>query len=120
MNAITALLDDYNATVQAIATALRELVLDVMPEANETVTGHKNITYSTDAGTMLGGMVYIAPFKDSVNLGFMDGVDLPDYREMFEGTGKRMRHIKFKSVAAVEEEADYLREMLQKARDLKM
>lgn len=119
MDDVTNLLADYDDTVQAIARRLRDLVLDVMPQANEVVTGHKNISYSTDAGMMKGGMVYIAPFKDSVNLGFVDGIDLPDPNNLLAGTGKRLRHIKFKTTEQVDLLESQLRELLQAARELK-
>jgi uncharacterized protein YdeI (YjbR/CyaY-like superfamily) len=116
---ITNLLADYDDTVQIIARRLRDLVLDVMPQANEIVTGHKNISYSTDAGMMKGGMVYIAPFKDSVNLGFVDGIDLPDPDSLLAGTGKRLRHIKFRSLAEVNARERAILDLLHAARDMK-
>jgi hypothetical protein len=35
-----------------------------------------------------------------VNLQLADGVDLPDPEGMMEGTGKRVRHVKVRSVEA--------------------
>jgi len=116
MDDVQTFLSQYDEHVQAIASRLRTLVVQVMPEANEVITGHKNISYSTDAGQMKGGMVYVAPFKDSVNLGFMDGIDLEDPQKLLDGTGKRLRHIKFRSLAAVEENEAHL---LQQAHALK-
>jgi hypothetical protein len=54
---------------------------------------------------MRGPVIYIAPLKDSANLGFMDGVDLPDPRGLLKGTGKRLRHIKIKTVDDIDAEA---------------
>lgn len=39
---------------------------------------------------------YVNVFKAHVNLGFFHGADLDDPLHLLEGTGKRMRHIKFK------------------------
>lgn len=119
MQAIKELLVDYDETVQAIAWRLRELIVGVMPDANEIVTGHKNISYSTDAGQMKGGMAYIAPLKDSVNLGFIDGVDLDDPQALLKGTGKRLRHIKFTSLAQVNEAEATILILLQAQKTLK-
>lgn len=119
MDAIETLLSNYDESVQATAWALRALVVEIMPDANEIVTGHKNISYSTDAGTMRGGMVYIAPYTATVNLGFMDGVDLPDPDSLLEGAGKRLRHIKFKTVAQVQAAEAPVRALLQAAQDYK-
>jgi len=109
-DAIRTFLDDYDATVSAVAWRLRELVKQVLPDdINEIVTGHKNISYHTNAGAMKGGIAYIAPLKDSVNLGFVDGVDLNDPKGLLKGTGKRLRHIKFTMLDDVDMlEADIL------------
>lgn len=117
MSEIDTLLSDYDETVQAISRALHEQVVAALPDANEIVTGHKNISYHTDAGVMKGGMVYIAPFKASVNLGFMDGVDLPDPAGLLKGTGKRLRHIKFTTLAQVTEREAAVRALLDAARE---
>jgi len=113
------LLADYNSGVQSIVRILRQLVVEEIPQANEIVTGHKNISYSTDAGTMKGGMVYIAPFKDSVNLGFVDGIDLPDPHGLLAGTGKRLRHIKFRSTEQIDSQESQVRDLLRAAKAIK-
>jgi hypothetical protein len=40
----------------------------------------------------------IIPHRAHVNLQLADGVDLPDPRGIVEGTGKRIRHVKSRSV----------------------
>lgn len=120
MMTIEDLLSSYETHVQTIAHALITIVREVMPEMNEVVTGHKNISYSTDAGIMKGGVVYIAPYKDSVNLGFVDGVDLNDPQGLLAGTGKRLRHIKFKSLSDVEARRDAVVGLLEEAKRLKV
>ena len=40
----------------------------------------------------------IIPHKAHVNLQLADGVDLPDPDGRIEGTGKRIRHVKVRSV----------------------
>jgi hypothetical protein len=119
METVETFLQDYAENVRAVSLALRALVTEILPDAHEVVTGHKNISYSTDAGMMKGGIVYIGPFKDSVNLGFIDGVDLPDPRGLLKGTGKRLRHIKFKSVEEIDKLESELRSLLEHARSLK-
>ena len=42
----------------------------------------------------------IIPHSAHVNLQLADGVDLPDPDGMIEGTGKRIRHVKVRSVEA--------------------
>ena len=48
---------------------------------------------------------YVNVFKAHVNIGFFNGAILPDPARLLEGTGKRMRHIKVKPGASVNEEA---------------
>ncbi len=45
---------------------------------------------------MKGEICYIKPLKDSVNLGFFHGANLNDPNKLLQGTGKLLRHIKFK------------------------
>ena len=42
----------------------------------------------------------INPHSAHVNLQLPDGVDLPDPDGLIEGTGKRIRHVKIRSVEA--------------------
>ena len=39
-------------------------------------------------------IVYIAPHKNYVRLGFFNGATMPDPDNLLEGTGKKLRHIK--------------------------
>ncbi|MEQ9297590.1 MAG: DUF1801 domain-containing protein [Cyclobacteriaceae bacterium] len=56
---------------------------------------------------------YVHAFTAHVNVGFFHGVDLPDPAGLLEGTGKRMRHIKLRPDAMINEEA--IREIIQHA-----
>lgn len=60
-----------------------------------------------------GEICYLKPLKDSVNLGFMHGAHLPDPGKLLQGTGKVLRHIKFKKMDEVTRPG--LRELLQAA-----
>lgn len=48
---------------------------------------------------------YVNVFSKHVNVGFFYGADLPDERQLLEGTGKRMRHIKLKPDLVYDETA---------------
>lgn len=96
MTTIEEFLSEYSKPVQAVAIKLRMVVREVIPEANEHVdTSYKVIEYSSEDKTR-EALVYIAPFKDSVNLGFFVGTSLPDPNKLLRGTGKNLRHVKFK------------------------
>ena len=51
---------------------------------------------------MSEGYAYIMPFAAWVNLGFYKGTDLPDPEGLLEGTGNKLRHVKIRSLDAVE------------------
>jgi hypothetical protein len=46
-----------------------------------------------------GRVVYLADYLDHLNLGFYQGVRVPDPHRLLEGTGKSMRHVKLTTVA---------------------
>lgn len=48
---------------------------------------------------------YVNVFKAHVNLGFFHGADLYDPAGLLEGNGRRMRHVKVRSGAAVDVDA---------------
>lgn len=85
--------------MQPIASALRELVLDVHPDAVEVVRlGDRAATYGVGPKKMSEGHTYVLPYENWVNLGFYRGVDLPDPHGLLEGTGAKMRHVKVRSL----------------------
>ena len=89
-------LKTYNQQLQDICYHLRNLVKQIMPEAEEIVfEGWKNIGYGTGESRADKDLIcYIAPFKDSVNLGLYRGANLQDNKNLMRGTGKLLRHIK--------------------------
>jgi hypothetical protein len=91
---------NYDPKVEEICTQLREIALELLPETEEILfEGWKNISYGT--GKSHGDkdlIIYIAPLKDSVNLGFYRGTVLLDEKKLLKGTGKLLRHLKLKSI----------------------
>ncbi len=89
-------LKTYNQKLQDICFHLRGLVKQAMPEAEEIVfEGWKNISYGTGESRADKDLIcYIAPYKDSVNLGLYRGAILQDDKKSMRGTGKLLRHIK--------------------------
>lgn len=91
--------------LRPIAKALRRLVLEVDPEAVEVVRlGDQAATYGVGPKKMSEGYAYIAPQKNWINLGFYKGADLPDPSGLMEGTGKKLRHVKIRSLDDVHQE----------------
>lgn len=85
--------------VAASARALRQAILDAMPAAVEWFDPGNGLLAFGTTRTMRGLMFAIVPHKAHVNLQFVDGVDLPNPDGRLEGTGKRARHIKVRTVA---------------------
>lgn len=115
MTTVESFLADYTPPVQEIALKLREIVLEMMPDAVEQVdVPGKLLGYGTSA-TYAGTVFVIMPLKDSVNLGFARGAHLDDPDKLLRGTGKNARHIKFTSIEKIDTPA--LRQLLQTALD---
>ena len=97
------LLARSNPEVQEIARRLRALILDVHPAAVEVVRlGDNAASYGLGPKKMSEAYAYIMPQAAYVNLGFYYGATLPDPAGLLEGTGKKLRHVKVRSAAAVD------------------
>jgi hypothetical protein len=109
------LLAQYPPQVRDIAFKLRDLVLDSVPDQVERVyPGWKNIGYGT-SDKRTDQLCYIAPLKDSVNLGFNRGAELPDPEGLLTGSGKSLRHVKIQKAEDVDANAHALRVLLEAA-----
>lgn len=82
---------------------LRSLIGSVAPEAHEIIY-HDALGYGpTDSG--FDRILYITVFEKHVNLGFFYGGFLPDAEGLLIGSGKRMRHLKIRSLQEAESPA---------------
>jgi len=106
----------YDPKVQEICLELRKIVLELLPESHETLyAGWKNFTYGIgESRSDKDLIVYIAPFKDSVNLGFYRGTNLPDKKKLLKGTGKLLKHIKLKTIS--DYEIDDIKQLITEAK----
>ena len=76
---------------------LRERVLAVAPNAHE-ITLDAGYTVSLHYGPddrPGNAVVYITGYSKHANLGFFNGVSLPDLQQVLSGEGRRMRHARF-------------------------
>lgn len=97
---IDRLLAEHSAEIQAIERALRATIKAAVPTAVEQVDfGNKLIAIGRTM-KMSGLLFAIIAHAEWVNLQLPDGVDLPDPEGLIEGTGKRIRHVKVRSVEA--------------------
>jgi hypothetical protein len=89
------------ASVPAIAEtaqALRLVVLEGFPEAIETFDAADGLLAFGTGRSMRDFSFAIIPHKAHVNLQLADGADLQNPDGRIEGTGKRVRHVKVRSV----------------------
>src|SRR5215467_1440366 len=91
-------LSAFDRPVADLALVLREIVLEEAPDAVEKVyTNHPSAVWFGFGPKMKDMFCYIATARNHVNLGFCQGASLSDPNRLFEGKGKMMRHIKFRS-----------------------
>ena len=91
-------LDATAPAVAEIARTLRLTVLEAFPDAVETFDPADGLLAMGSGRSMRDFVFAIIPHKAHVNLQLADGVDLPNPDGRIEGTGKRVRHIKARSV----------------------
>lgn len=102
MTAVEALLAPYSPAVSEVAHRARRLVIDVLPGTVELVdVPAKLLGYGRDR-TLKGLICAVALQRAYVNLMFARGVDLVDPDGLLEGTGKKARHVKLRTLVDVE------------------
>jgi hypothetical protein len=113
MSGFDEFLTRHTPAVREIATAARAVILSVDPDLTELFhPGHWTVSYGS--GQKMSEMIcYLSGHKDSINLGFARGAHLPDPAGLLRGTGKNMRHIKFKPGDTVDTPA--VRALIQSA-----
>ena len=89
-------LEAYDRPIADLALALREIILDEVPDASESVYQVYTVAiWFGFSGKMKDMFCYIATNARHINLGFPRGSTLPDPNRVLEGDGKTMRHVKF-------------------------
>ena len=94
--------------LQEIIHGLRDLIQDVVPEITETVNPWGIPTFELN-----GPMCYFMVATKHITFGFPRGTSLADPKELLEGTGKNMRHVKLREVEDLRREG--LRELVADA-----
>jgi hypothetical protein len=95
---IARLLAEHPPELQAIEHSLRRLIRAEAPAAEERVDfGNKLIAFGWTMG-MRDLLFAVICHRSWVNVQFADGADLPDPTGMVEGTGKKIRHVKVRSL----------------------
>jgi hypothetical protein len=96
------LLESHSDDVTEVFIALRDLVREVMPDAQEALDLPDRVLafgYGPPGGVRMRGLaVGLIPHSAHVNVQLADGADLPDPTGIVEGTGKRIRHVKVRDM----------------------
>lgn len=75
--------------------AVRSLILALHPEATEKASAREgSVWWGVGRRKMIDGYAWCMPHTAHVNLGFFQGVHLPDPQHRLEGTGKSLRHVR--------------------------
>jgi hypothetical protein len=102
---LATLLEPHSPTVRDVFGALRVLVREAMPDAEEQVDLPDRLLafgLGPPGGVRMRGLaIALIPHTAHVNVQLADGAQLPDPAGIVEGTGKRIRHVKCRSLEDV-------------------
>ena len=116
MTDIDSLLERHSPEVREVFLALRALVSELMADATEQLDLPDRLIafgFGPPGGIRLADLaVALIPHSAHVNVQLADGALLDDPSGIVEGTGKRIRHVKCRSLADVARPA--LRVLLDK------
>jgi hypothetical protein len=105
---------------EALYLAAHALVLQAVPDVRyevDLVDG--TIGYGARQFGYGGwGMAALSPHRGWVSLFLMQGAALPDPKGVLEGTGAQMRHVKLRSLEALEARRAAVRALIEAARGL--
>ena len=94
------LVSEHPPELQAIERALRATIRAAFPGAIEQVDFANKLIAFGRSMRIRGLLFAIIAHKSHVNLQLADGAALPDPEGLIEGTGKRIRHVKIRTVEA--------------------
>jgi hypothetical protein len=94
----------FDDDLAEVVYRLRERVLGVMPNAHEFVWDATNAVSLafTPTTRWQDAVCHIATYTRHANLGFNDGATLDDPFRVLKGTGRRIRHVTFRTVDEVD------------------
>jgi hypothetical protein len=99
---LASLLEPHTPTIRDVFGALRALAREVMPDAVEQVDLPDRVLafgFGPPGGIRMRGLaVGLIPHRAHVNVQLADGALLEDPSGIVEGTGKRIRHVKCRSL----------------------
>lgn len=106
-----------NPVIQQLYLDAHHLVLQTLPgiaysvDCTDAVIGYGARQYGYDGWGLAG----LSPHTKWVNLYLMRGADIDDPEGLLEGKGKKMRHVKLRTLEEFAERRDAIRALLQAA-----
>jgi Domain of unknown function (DU1801) len=89
-------LSDYPLEIQAVADALRGVVMTAVPDAIERVrSGWRLIGYDVPAGRRTRYFAFVVPEPTHVHLGFEYGIWMSDPEHLLHGAELKLRKVRF-------------------------
>ena len=86
--------------LQALALTTRDLIRHLHPETVEVARpGDRAVSFGHGPAKMREAYLYLMPQRAWLNLGFYQGVRLPDPSGLLAGAGKALRHVKLRAVS---------------------
>jgi len=99
---LATLLEPHSPAIRDVFGALRALARELMPDAQEQVDLPDRVLalgFGPPGGVRMSGFaVGLIPHTAHVNVQLADGALLPDPEGIVEGIGKRIRHVKCRSL----------------------
>jgi hypothetical protein len=105
-------LEKYNPEMSVFALKLRNIILEMFPDMNENIKWN-NLVYEKN-----GYVCAILIHKNHVNLEFWRGTEIQDPKNLLEGTGKKMRHIKIESESQINKE--YIKKFIEESIEINL
>lgn len=92
---VSTYIEETEETHKSILVALRKLILSVAPKAEE------QFKWSRPVYALEKDFCYLKTTKKHVTLGFFDFNKIKTNKELIEGTGQSMRHVKLSDVSEI-------------------
>ena len=93
-------IESFSEDIKELARQTRQLIYKTLPEVVEVVwIQQKNTGFGTGAKKKTEHFCWLMPATNHVTLGFNYGAELPDSKNILEGTGKLFKHFKVKSIS---------------------
>ncbi|MFY9823660.1 MAG: DUF1801 domain-containing protein [Thermoanaerobaculia bacterium] len=97
------ILGNAQPEIRRVCESLRHLIASLHEDFVEVVwPKHRIASYGVGPKKMTEHYAYIGVQGSHVNLGFYHGASLADPEGLLEGTGKELRHVKLRDVAAAQ------------------